>query len=389
VSVSATAVPTGFPRRRKPIYGILSTYPPTPCGLATFSAALARGLEANGADVAVVRVADGASSADLRVVGELHNGVPASLAEASATLSGCDVVIMQHDYGLYGGTDGDEVLDVLAALTVPSIVVAHTVLAEPTRHQRQVLESIASRADAMVVMAQTARRRLCTNFDVDPSKVTTIHHGAAMPAPGYTPDRSGGPVLLTWGLLGPGKGIEWAIDAIADLADLSPRPRYVIAGRTHPKVLSSDGEAYRNMLVTRAWGHGLASSVTFDSTYRDLASLTRLVQDASLVILPYDSKDQVTSGVLVDALAAGRPVVATAFPHAVELLANGAGIVVPHCDAAALSAALRRVLTQPHLAAHMEREAARLAPMFAWPAVARQYVGLADRIQVNVNVVPA
>jgi glycosyltransferase involved in cell wall biosynthesis len=187
-------------------------------------------------------------------------------------------------------------------------------------------------------------------------------------------------MLLSWGLFGPGKGIEWAIDAMAGLKDLSPRPRYVIAGRTHPKVVSSQGEAYRDMLVARSWAQGVAASVTFDSTYRDVGSLTHLIQDSTVVVLPYDSRDQVTSGVLVDALAAGRPVVATAFPHAVELLASGAGLVVPHGDADALSKALRRVLSEPGLAESMEREAARLSPTFSWSAVAAQYTQLADRI---------
>jgi glycosyltransferase involved in cell wall biosynthesis len=371
------------------LYGILSTYPPTPCGLATFSAALTRGLEANGAAVGIVRVADDVTCSDPRVLAELDNGVPASLTEVIATLSSCDLAIVQHDYGLYGGADGDDIVDILRGLTVPSIVVAHTVLLEPSRHQKEVLEAIADAASAVVVMAHTARQRLCSRFDVDASKVTTIPHGAATPAPRYCPGRSGHPVVLTWGLLGRGKGIEWAIDAMADLKDLSPRPRYIVAGRTHPKVLASEGEAYRDMLVARTWAKGVALSVTFDAAYRDLRSLTQLVQDASVVVLPYDSLDQVTSGVLVDAIAAGTPIVATEFPHAVELLSSGAGIVVPHRDPAALGKALRRVLTEPGLSTAMAREAARLAPAFGWPAVARQYGGLAERLLANAEAVPA
>jgi glycosyltransferase involved in cell wall biosynthesis len=380
VSVAATPGILSFPRRRARLYGVLSTYPPTACGLATFSAALTRGLEMNGASVGIVRVADGTSSPDPRVLAELDNGSPTSVAEAAVELSNCDVALVQHDYGLYGGPDGDEVLEIMRGLTVPSIVVAHTVLVEPTVHQRQVLEEIVATAGAVVVMAQTAARRLGTLFDVDPSKVTVINHGAASPDPGYRPARSGRPMLLSWGLFGPGKGIEWAIDAMAGLKDLSPRPRYVVAGRTHPKVVSSQGEVYRDMLVARSWAQGVAASVTFDSTYRDVRSLTHLIQDSTAVVLPYDSRDQVTSGVLVDALAAGRPVVATAFPHATELLASGAGLVVPHGDADALSNALRRVLTEPGLAESMEREAARLSPAFSWSSVAGQYALLTDRV---------
>lgn len=365
---------TGF------LFGILSTYPPTPCGLATFSAALAKGFEDNGESAAVVRVSDGSLSLDPRVWAELDAELPGSANKAAAVLSGCDIAIVQHEYGIYGGTDGDEVLSVLRSLTVPSIVVAHTVLLRPTRHQKAVLEAIAQAASAVVVMAETARSRLCSRFDVDASKVVVIPHGATLPSPRDVPDRSGRPVVLTWGLLGPGKGIEWAIDAMASLQDLATRPIYLVAGRTHPKVFSLEGEAYRDMLVARSAGQGLASSVIFDPSYRDLASLTGLVQQASVVVLPYDSRDQVTSGVLVDAVAAGRPVIATAFPHAVEMLSSGAGLLVPHEDPVALSAALRRVLVEPGLGTAMAGEAARLAPELGWPSVARKYTELAGQL---------
>jgi hypothetical protein len=350
---------------------------------------LARGLETNAGRVAIVRIGDEVDLPGLGVVECLRNGVPGSLQAASAALNQCDVAIVQHDYGLYGGPDGDEVLEVMANLTVPSILVAHTVLASPTDHQRRVLEEAAALASVVVVMARTARARLCSRFDIDPSKVVTVYHGAAGPDPGYRPVRSGPPMLLSWGLLGPGKGIEWAIDAMVDLDDLSPKPRYVVAGRTHPKVAALAGETYRDTLRARALARGVAASVVFDATYRDLRSLTHLVQDASVVVLPYDSHDQVTSGVLVDAIAAGRAVVATEFPHAVELLASGAGTVVPHADPGALSTAIRRVLTEPGLAASMEREAARLGPSFAWASVAARYVELADGVLVGAKAVPA
>ena len=371
-------------------YGVLSTFPPTACGLATFTAALTGALQAAGAGVGIVRVTDGSLSTDPRIIGELDNGVPASIAAATASLSRADVAIVQHEYGLYGGYDGDEVVDILRGLTVPSVVVAHTVLLEPTDHQRAVLEAVADAADAVVVMTDAARQRLCRRFDVDEAKVTTIAHGAAVPAPRprFRPGPTR-PLLLSWGLLGRGKGIEWAIDAMAELKDIEPRPRYVVAGRTHPKVVAFEGEAYRDMLVERTWTRKVAGSVTFDAAYRDVRSLTHLIQEAAVVVLPYDSRDQVTSGVLVDAIAAGRPVVATAFPHAVELLSSGAGIVVRHGDAAALATALRRILTQPDLAAAMAAEAARLAPALGWPAVAGQYAGLADRLLAHQRAVPA
>ena len=314
------------------------------------------------------------------VAGQLVNGSQRSVMMSSEVLNQFDVAVVQHEYGLYGGTDGDEVLEVLGGLEVPSIVIAHTILASPTLHQRSVLNEVAALADQVVVMTEAARARLCDGFDVDASKVRTIAHGAATPHTRVVPDRAGRPVILTWGLIGPGKGIERAIDAMRTLHDLPTRPRYLVAGRTHPKVLATHGESYRQARIDQAERHGISSSVDFDSDYRDVASLTALIQSSKVVVLPYDSKDQVTSGVLVDAIAAGRPVVATAFPHAVELLSSGAGLVVDHDDPDAMALALRRVLTRPELAAKMAAEASRLAPSLGWSTIASQYVRLADRL---------
>lgn len=377
----ATATPPAGPFRRAPqrlTVGILSTYPPTACGLATFSAALAKGLVAVGAEARVVRIADGSVSPSPHVVGELVNGSARSLEETAALLNQCDVAVLQHEYGVYGGTDGDEILQVLDDLRVPSMVVAHTILLDPSPHQRAVLVAVVAAADRVIVMSESARARLCGVFGVDASKVVTIPHGAAIPAPAGGDHGPARPTILTWGLIGPGKGIERVIDALPSLRDLAVRPRYLVAGQTHPKVLANDGEAYRNARIEQAWRNGVAASVSFDADYRDVPSLTSLIQSAAVVVLPYDSTDQVTSGVLVDAIAAGRPVIATAFPHATELLASGAGIVVDHDDPDALAVALRQVLTDPALAAGMAEEAARLAPGMGWPVVATAYVRMAE-----------
>ena len=378
-SAGPARVPAGPARGHARTFGILSTYPPTPCGLATFSAALANGLVTHGAAVHVVRIADGPVAPSPRVVGELVNGSATSVATSSDLLNQCDVAVVQHEYGIYGGIDGDEVLGILGHLQVPSIVIAHTIPLAPTPHQRAVLVEVANQADQVVVMSEAARRRLCTSFDVDPTKVTTIPHGATIPPPAR-PRPAARPTMLTWGLLGPGKGIERVVDAMRSLHDLPTRPRYLVAGQTHPKVLAADGEAYRNARIDQARHNGVAASVTFDANYRDVASLTALVQSCAVVVLPYDSTDQITSGVLVDAIAAGRPIVATAFPHAIELLAGGAGTIVDHDDPGAMTRALHQILTNPALAATMARRAARLAPTLGWPVVAHAYTTLAEHL---------
>ena len=373
-------------------FGILSTFPPTSCGIATFSAALAAGLIADGASVDVVRCGPSPEVEDVLVVASLADEPRSGWQAAVDALNRSDLVIVQHEYGLYGGSDGESLLEVIASIDAPILVVAHTVLSEPTPNQRFVLERVCAAAEAVVVMTETAKARLFAGFDVDHTKVSVIPHGAATPFAAPTAgDRELGaiPRVLTWGLLGPGKGIEWAIDALSELSGLDPAPEYLIAGATHPKVRERHGEVYREMLVERAATSTAAASVSFDDTYRDLASLTELIQSADVVVLPYDSQDQVTSGVLVDAVAAGRPVVSTAFPHAIELLASGAGIVVAQRDPVALGRAIRSVLADPRLAASMAAEARRLAPELAWSAVARRYARLADQIVASRQSVPS
>jgi glycosyltransferase involved in cell wall biosynthesis len=370
------------PRR---VYAILSTFPPTPCGIATFSRALAGGLATHGVGVEEVRISDPDS------VGPGSSG-SSHVGRMAAAMNRADVAIVQHEYGLYGGDDGAELVDVVARLTVPTILVAHTVRRSPTASQKAVLEALADAASAVVVMTEAGRYRLRDHFDLNGSEIVVIPHGAA-PAiaartqpPGADTTR---PTLLTWGLLGPGKGIEWAIDSLPMLDDLTPRPRYLVVGDTHPKVVASQGERYRGMLVRRARAAGVEGSVAFAPGYRSLESLAQLLAEATVVVIPYDSRDQVTSGVLVDAVAAGRPVIATAFPHAAELLSSGAGLVVPQRDPVALADAVRRVLTEPGLATSMAAEAMRLAPTLSWASVAGQYHSLAGRVLLGREMAPA
>ena len=370
-------------------FAVVSTFPPTACGIATFAAALSGGLLELGHDVGVIRVGGSRDAVSDLVEAHFNDAAGGLAVDAQDHIDRADVVVVQHEYGIFPGRDGESIVAALEAIDRPTIVVAHTVLERPTAHQRSVLEAVARSADALVVMTQAGRTRLCSGYDVNPSKVSVIPHGAAVsPAGGPGPDRRR-PMLLTWGLLGPGKGIEWAIDALALVRGVTPRPFYRIAGDTHPKVAELEGEAYRDMLARRAFDRGVSDRVEFDAGYRGLDALAEMIARSSVVVLPYDSPDQVTSGVLVDAIAAGRPVIATAFPHAVELLASGAGIVVARRDPHALADALRTVLTQPRLAESMAAEARRLAPTLAWSSVAGRYAALGERLLKRRTPVPA
>ncbi|WP_433687958.1 glycosyltransferase [Micromonospora carbonacea] len=362
-------------------YGFLSTHPPTRCGLATFNSALATQLTADGTRGGIVRITDRGD--DLRagpgVVHTWSSRTQAGWRDAATALNAFDVAVVQHEYGIYPGADGEDVLPLLRRLTVPSIVVLHTVLRRPSARQKSLLEQIVTAAGAVVTMTDTARDRLLVGYTVRPEKVTVIPHGAAdqvrVPA-----DRRTRPHLLTWGLLGPGKGVEWSLRALARLQDLDPTPTYTIAGRTHPKVVEHQGEAYRAGLHRLGAQLGVAHAVDYQNDYHDQAALGRLIRSADVVVLPYDSREQVTSGVLIEAVAAGVPVVATAFPHAVELLTGGPGLVVPHQDPAALADAIRRILTEPDLGARLAGRVRPLAADLRWPAVAARYGALAERL---------
>jgi polysaccharide biosynthesis protein PslF len=363
-------------------FGLLSTYPPTQCGLATFTYALGDALGAlSGCSVFVVRSVEAPDGTlGEGVVRHLVAGDRLSQRRAADALNEADVVIVQHEYGIYGGADGDEVLSVLRQLEVPAIVVLHTVLARPTARQRRVLESVCGLADAVVVMSEAARVRLAHAYWLDTSKLVVIPHGVspAIARHKVTPRRHR---ILTWGLLGPGKGIEWGVHALARLHDLDPDPEYLVAGETHPKVVESQGESYRDGLRSLAGDLGVGHLLTFDGSYRPTSSMPSLIGSASVVLLPYDNDEQVTSGVLIEAVAAGRPVVATRFPHAVELLAGGAGITVPHRDPEAMADAIQRIFTEPRWAASMSAAGRVHAEQLVWPAVARAYAGLGRHVR--------
>ncbi len=368
-----------------PAFAMLSTFPPTQCGIATFSASLAAALTTIGERTAIVSIVDDATPVQpTAVVHRWARGESGGARRAAAVLNRHSVVVIQHEFGIFGGPDGADVLDVLAELTAPAITVMHTVVARPTPDQRQIVNVLLARSDRVVVMTWAARDRLIDLYQGEPTRIIVIPHGAPdmreFVRPRRVPVPRARPVLLTWGLLGQGKGIEWAIEAMALLKGMRRLPRYLVVGQTHPKVAAREGEQYREHLqqLVRQWG--LEDTVSFDARYHDTKELFRIANAADMVVLPYDSVDQVTSGVLVEAVAAGKPVISTGFPHAVELLGRGAGIIVDRQDPVAIADAVRRMVTHPRVLRRMAGEARRLAPELHWEAVAQRYRDLALEI---------
>ncbi len=371
-------------------YGFLSTFPPTRCGLATFTESLADALVRSGDEYGtIVRVLDrtearghpsSPSGTPVHPVLVVDDGL--STVRATVALNRCDVVIVQHEYGIYGGRDGDQVLDVLAGVEVPAIVVLHTVVVSPTPHQREVLVDVCRQASAVVVMTVHARDNLAAHYGVDLARVHVIPHGVKHVALRESEPHSGRRVV-TWGLLSPGKGIEWGIRAVAQLTAVTANLEYVVAGQTHPKVLAQAGERYRDSLSRLTHELGVESSVRIDGHYLGPNELAALIASADVVLLPYDSVDQATSGVLAEAVAAGVPVVATGFPHAVELLSTGAGTVVPHRDPDAIARAISEILTESSVADRMRDVALRETNQTTWTAVAARYRILGEELRAT------
>lgn len=363
----------------------VSTYPPTRCGLATFTRSLVDTITIirdSPRSVGVVRVPQ-AGDESVRLGPEV-------VAEASPTgtidpaivpWSRYDLLWIQHEYGIFGPDDGRAVVDLWEGSPLPIAVTLHTVPARPSTRQRDILEGLIAGSEGAVVMSGSARRRLITRYQVDGSKVRVIPHGASvmrtrprLRLPGQRP------IIVSWGLVGPGKGIEWGIQAMSKLRHLEPQPRLIVRGVTHPNVKRRDGESYRSQLEMLIHDLHLDGFVEMKDGYMNEAELKSFILGGDIALLPYDNEEQVTSGVLIEAIAAGLPVVATAFPHAVELLAGGAGTVVPTRDPEAIARALSRYLTDRPAMAAASAAACRAGEQLSWPRVAAAYDRLATRL---------
>lgn len=352
---------------------MLSTYPPTQCGIATFARSLSDAMAAAGHDVNIVSLGSNGKPHSNPVVVAEHRGSQ-DLPRTASVLNKHDAVIVQHEFGIYPGADGEGILDILGHVHVPVISVMHTVIEQPSERQRLITQALLNASDATVVLSKSALRSLLRAFDVDMKRMHVIPHGA--PAMGVVA-RAGAvrmrPRLLTWGLLGPGKGIEWVIEAMSYLRDLDPAPEYFVVGQTHPKVVRRDGYQYRDALASMARKLRVDDRVRFVDGYLDKSALIRLVTSADMYVLPYDARDQVTSGVLVEAMVAGGPVIATRFPHATELLGDGTGALVEHGNPMSMAQAIRRLIEDPRLRARMRDLTLQKAQAFLWPSVGHRF----------------
>lgn len=328
---------------------------------------------------------------------EIHHRIQrderADYGRTAHALARCvDVASIQHEFGIWGGDDGEYVLDFVRALGVPAVATLHTVLRTPTLRQRTILTELIASVEATVVMSRSAATLLTTVYGVDAGRLDVIPHGVpdlplvdpATMKP--TLGLEGREVILSFGLLGPGKGYELALEALPAVVAAHPGVLYVVVGATHPELLLREGEAYRDALVARVKALGMVDHVRFVDRFVGRVELTRWLEAADVFVTPYPNLDQIVSGTLSYAMGAGRAIVSTPYAYAAELLADGRGILVPPGSPALLAAALNKVLGDDELRAAIGRRAYEHSRRMVWSEVGVEYRRLFRRVATGTRV---
>jgi glycosyltransferase involved in cell wall biosynthesis len=323
---------------------------PRRCGIATFTTDLEGAIHHQGDTTAIVAMCDpgGQYRYPPHVCCSIAQEEPDGYLAAADFINtqGFDVACLQHEFGIFGGPAGEHVLGLIAALRVPLVTTLHTVLDRPTPAQRRVTDAILATSARVVVMARKGREILIDTYGADPEKIVVIPHGIpdvplmiSAPAKerlGY----AGRSVILTFGLISPNKGIETMIEAMPVVLAAAPDAVYVVMGATHPALLREAGEAYREGLIARVHELGLDGHVVFLNRFVERPELLEHIAMCDVYVTPYLGEAQMTSGTLAYSHGLGRPVVSTPYWHALELLVDGAGVLVPFADPDGLGAAV-------------------------------------------------
>ncbi|MGH8884776.1 MAG: glycosyltransferase [Egibacteraceae bacterium] len=361
---------------------MLSTYPPRPCGIATFAADLRTALLA-APDVEVVDILalmrDEGAVTD-HVVGVIAQDQAAEYRAAARLVNDgkYDGLVVQHEFGIYGGLVGRHVLELVDRVRIPVVTIAHTVIGDPAPALCAALRDLVEASARVVVLTEAAVPLLIDFYSVDPRKVTVIPHGVPdVPFDHPDPHKAavgldGRTVLLTFGLLNRNKGIEHVIEALPRVIAGHPDVRYVVLGATHPEVRRAEGEAYRTELKAAVERLRLADHVEFRDRYVCMTELQEHLLAADVYVTPYQSLEQITSGTLAYAVGMGRAVVSTPYRHAEELLAEGRGRLVPFHSSEALAEALLNLLDDQEGREAMRWRAYAHGRSMTWPAVGLQ-----------------
>lgn len=305
-----------------------------------------------------------------------------------------EVLCVQHEFGIYGGPAGSHLLALLKEVRMPVVTTLHTVLREPNPDQRRVMEELVRRSDRLVVMARKGAEILRDTWGVPDSKLDLIPHGIPnmpfMDSSFYKAQFGveGRTVLLTFGLLGPGKGIEYVIEALPEIVRRHPDAVYLVLGATHPHLVAREGESYRLGLERLAEDRGVKDHVIFYNRFVSLEDLKEFIGATDIYLTPYLNEAQITSGTLAYVFGAGKAVVSTPYWHAQELLAEGRGSLVPFRDPQAIAEAVCAFLDDPGRLLETRTNAYRLGREMVWPAVAQRFLQSFQRARTERRASP-
>jgi glycosyltransferase involved in cell wall biosynthesis len=371
---------------------IVGNYLPRKCGIATFTTDLCDAIHAEfqATELLALPVNDTEEgySYPARVRFELSEDKMASYRQAADFLNfgNIDLVCLQHEYGIFGGPAGANILELLRRLHMPVVTTLHTVLREPNLDQRTVMEEIATLSDRLIVMSRQSADILEEVFHVAPEKIDLIPHGIPdlpFTDPNFYKDgfgTEGKDVLLTFGLLSPNKGIENVIQALPTILSRHSNVVYMISGITHPHILRREGDKYRSFLKSLARDLGVDGNVIFRNRFVSPQELVELIGAADIYITPYKHKGQVVSGTLAYALSAGKAIISTPYLHAIELLDDERGMLVPFDDPQAIAAKTIELLDNGTARHAMRKRAYLYSRDMVWNRVAQQYMGSFERV---------
>lgn len=376
----------------------LSTFPPRQCGIATFTDDVVRSVEQQAPHTSgsVIAVHDSGGPPCLyprRVTAKIEQHQRAEYRQAAAFINHhpAPVLNIQHEFGIFGGPHGAWLLDLLQEVKKPVALTLHTVLPAPTFEHRKFVRDLCERAAKVIVLSETARRFLDTQYFIDRQYVEVIPHG--VPDVPFVPtaqakralDLDGRFVVSTFGLLSRGKGLELALDAIAGVAERYPQVLYVILGATHPNIRQIEGEAYRSELQARIGRMGLSRNVLMVNRYLALEDLIQYILATDVYVTPYRNEAQIVSGTLAYALGAGKPVVSTPYFYARELLDDGRGMLVPFNDGAAMTRSLLALAADEHMRGEMAARAYAFGRSMIWSVVGGRYARLFERLAARAQ----
>jgi glycosyltransferase involved in cell wall biosynthesis len=380
--------------------GVIGNYLPRRCGIATFTTDLCESMNSQAPDLDVGVVALNDVSQGYRYPPMVRFEIGQNklrdyrLAGDFLNINQFDLVCLQHEYGIFGGDAGSHILVLLRRLRMPIITTLHTVLKDPSEEQRLVLKELARLSDRFIVMSETAVAFLKDIYGVPESKIAFIHHGIPdLPFvdPNYYKDLlgvEGRRTILTFGLISPGKGIEYMIDALPRIVQKYPDVVYIVLGATHPHVKRASGEEYRLSLQGRALELDLRDHVLFQNRFVELEELSEFLGAADLYVTPYISEAQITSGTLAYALGSGKAIISTPYWYARDLLADQRGRLTQFRSAEDLADQCIDLLDHEVPRHSMRKRAYTYARDMVWANVARRYMEVFAEARAERRRVP-